>query len=219
MILSWRTRDDYYSFDIQALSIQYMVSEVNQRTTTKNSYYLQKKICFVKLDKLCKISKPWLLLLSCNLPNLLTFVNLKRGKVGYNVLNVIALLQNCLKESEKHQINQLIYYLGNKADEILSTFQLTQTQAAEYETVKKKFDAYFDATKNVFFERAQFMHRVQQSSEHVDNFITCLHSLVKHCDYGTMKDEMGRGRLVVGLRDQPLSEHLQIDAKVMLKKE
>ena len=50
------------------------------------------------------------------------------------------------------------------------------------------------------------MRRVQQQNENVDDFITCLHSLVDRCDYGAIKDEMVRDQLVVGLKDQALSE-------------
>ena len=35
-----------------------------------------------------------------------------------------------------------------------------------------------------------------------------LYELVQHCDYGGMKDEMIRDRLVVGIRDSSLSEKL-----------
>ena len=59
------------------------------------------------------------------------------------------------------------------------------------------------------------MRRVQQPNEPIDNFITCLHSQVERCDYGAMKDEMVRDRLVI---DQTLSERLQMDAELTLKK-
>ena len=72
--------------------------------------------------------------------------------------------------------------------------------------------------KNVIFERAQFMHRVHQPNENVDDFMTCLHSQVDSCDYGALKDEMVRDRLVVGLKDQALSKRLQMDLKLTLKK-
>ena len=70
----------------------------------------------------------------------------------------------------------------------------------------------------MIFERAQFIRRVQKPNEPVDDFITCLHSLVDRCDYGTLKEEMIRDRLVVGLNDQSLSERLQMDAELTLKK-
>ena len=73
-------------------------------------------------------------------------------------------------DSEKFQVNQLIYCLGSEADEIFSKFQLTEDEAASYETVRYKFDAYFDATKSIIFERAQFMRRVQQPNEPIDDF-------------------------------------------------
>ena len=95
---------------------------------------------------------------------------------------------------------------------------LTEAQAAQFDTVKSKFDSYFDAIKNVIFERAQFMRRVQQPNENVDNFITCLHSLVDRCHYGAIKDEMVKDRLVVGLKDQALSDRLQMDSELTLKK-
>ena len=44
-----------------------------------------------------------------------------------------------------------------------------------------------------------------------------LHSLVEHCEYGDLQDDMVRDRLVVGIRDASLSERLQLDSKLMLE--
>ena len=43
------------------------------------------------------------------------------------------------------------------------------------------------------------------------------YKLVENCEYGTMKSEMIRDRLVVGIRDTALSEQLQIDAYLTLR--
>ena len=53
--------------------------------------------------------------------------------------------------------------------------------------------------------------RSQQSGESTEQYIMALYELVQHCDYGEMKDEMIRDRLVVGIRDSLLSEKLQLD--------
>ena len=45
-----------------------------------------------------------------------------------------------------------------------------------------------------------------------------LYELVQHDDYGGMKDEMIRDRLVVGIRDSSLSEKLQLDPALTLEK-
>ena len=45
----------------------------------------------------------------------------------------------------------------------------------------------------------------QEDGETVDTFVTALHALAEYCDYGTLKDEMIRDRIVVGLQDSKLS--------------
>ena len=60
--------------------------------------------------------------------------------------------------------------------------------------------------RNPIFERAKFNSRVQREGESVDSFITSLHSLSEHCDYGAPKDEMIRDRIVVGILNSSLSE-------------
>lgn len=43
-----------------------------------------------------------------------------------------------------------------------------------------------------------------------------LYDLAENCDYGHMREEMIRDRLVVGIRDNALSEKLQLEAKLTL---
>ena len=52
----------------------------------------------------------------------------------------------------------------------------------------------------------------------MEQFITSLYSLAEHCEYGEMKDETIRDHIVVGIRDRPISEQLQLDAELTLEK-
>ena len=52
----------------------------------------------------------------------------------------------------------------------------------------------------------------------MDSFITDLFSLVEHCGYGQLHDEMVRDRLVVGLLDTSLLEKMQLDLELTLDK-
>ena len=45
-----------------------------------------------------------------------------------------------------------------------------------------------------------------------------LYRLANNCDYGKLRDEMIRDRLVVGILDSSLSEQLQLDAELTLEK-
>ena len=122
------------------------------------------------------------------------------------------------EQEEEQQVNTLIYCMGPKADEIFATFGLTADEATHLSTVKDKFLGYFIIRRNVIYERAKFNARKQLSGELVDTFITDLYSLAEHCNYGALREEMIRDRIVVGLRDGKLSEKLQMDAKLTLLK-
>ena len=54
--------------------------------------------------------------------------------------------------------------------------------------------------------------------ESVEQYITILYSLIKNCEYGNLASEMLRDRLVVGIQDTALSEHLQMNAGLTLEK-
>jgi hypothetical protein len=108
--------------------------------------------------------------------------------------------------------------MGDEADDIITSFALSEEELKSYETVKRKFENHFIAKRNVIFERAKFNVRVQKDGEPVESFITDLHCLAKYCDFGTLKDQLIRDRIVVGLRNKKLSEKLQLDPTLTLAK-
>ena len=72
--------------------------------------------------------------------------------------------------------------------------------------------------KNLIFERALFNKRSQLPNESVEQFITEIHRLGDNYEFGEMKEELIWDRLVVGIRDHALSEHLQMEAELTLDK-
>ena len=87
-----------------------------------------------------------------------------------------------------------------------------------YDVVKNRFENHFIAQGNVIYERTKFNVRIQNDGEPVEAFITDLHCLAEHCEFGTLKDQLKRDRIVVGLRNKQLSEKLQLDPDLTLKK-
>ena len=111
--------------------------------------------------------------------------------------------------------------MGDEADDILQSLSLNDEDSATFNGVKAKFDAYFIGSRNVIYERAKFNQHKQMTGKPVDPFITSLHKLHKlaeHCDYGALKDDMIRDKIVVGLCDEQLSEKLQLDPNLTLKR-
>jgi len=120
-------------------------------------------------------------------------------------------------ESQAHQVNTLLFCLGEKAEDLLRSTNITDDKRKEYTSVLEKFDRFF-RVKNIIFERAKFNHRIQLIAETADKFIALLYNLAENCNYGTLKSEMIRDRLVISLRDLALSEKLQLDAELTLEK-
>ena len=84
--------------------------------------------------------------------------------------------------------------------------------------VKQKFEGYFVQRCNPIFECAKFNMRKQEETEPVDNFITDLYTIAKHCGYNALHNEMIRDRIVVGIRDSQLSEKMQMEPDLTLEK-
>ena len=70
--------------------------------------------------------------------------------------------------------------------------------------------------RNFNSERAKFKQSRQENEATVETFITALHVLAEYCDYGTLKDEMMRDRIVERMQDQMLSEKLQLVPELYL---
>ena len=121
------------------------------------------------------------------------------------------------KESDKRQVSTLLYCLGDTADDVLTSTNISEDARKRYSDVLAKFGKFFKVRKNVIFERAKFNRCNQLPSESAENYIIVLYHLVDTCEYGELK-EMLRNRLVVGMRDNALSKRLQMDAKLTLDK-
>ena len=113
-------------------------------------------------------------------------------------------------------MSTLLYCLGEEADPVLKSTDITTDERGSYYIVIEKLEAYFKVRRNVIFERARFNRRNQEEGESAEQYIMEIHRLANNCDYGAMKEEMIRDRLVVRIRDSRLSETLQLDAKLTL---
>ena len=121
------------------------------------------------------------------------------------------------ESAQTKQISTLLYCLGEEAEAVLTSTNATAEERKDYKKVLDKFDSFFKVRKNVIYERARFNKRNQQSGETAERYIMVLYDLAENCDYGDMREELIRDRLVVGIRDNALSEKLQLDATLTLE--
>ena len=84
------------------------------------------------------------------------------------------------------QVSMLLYCLGEESGSV-NLYKYTEEQRRVYKTVMEKFDEFFEARRNVIFERTHFNQHCQQDGETAELFIM---ELYRSAEYGTMKDEM-----------------------------
>ncbi|KAK0148358.1 hypothetical protein N1851_011319 [Merluccius polli] len=122
------------------------------------------------------------------------------------------------RQSEEFQVNAFMYAAGDDAEDILNVLPLTDAEKKSYKRVTEAFNAHCVSKRNIIFERACFNRRSQEPGESVESFITAVHTLAEHCEFGVLREELIRDRIVVGIRDARLSESLQLDAALTLEK-
>jgi hypothetical protein len=62
------------------------------------------------------------------------------------------LLSKLSNEDEEFQVHALLYAMGQRADEILSSFSITDAKKKVYKDVLTAFDTRFDGSRNVVYE-------------------------------------------------------------------
>ena len=60
------------------------------------------------------------------------------------------------------------------------------------------------------------LEKYYKQGEEIDVFIQDLHKIADECEYGTLKEELIRDRIVVGVTDDMLSDKLQAMADLTL---
>ena len=105
--------------------------------------------------------------------------------------------------------------MGDQADSVLTSTNISTDNRGKYTSVMLKFDDYFKVRRNVIFERARFNRRNQLAGESVKQYITVLYTLIETCEYGNLTNDLLCDRLVVGIQDtSSLSECLQMDPEL-----
>lgn len=123
-----------------------------------------------------------------------------------------------ITKPQERQVAVLLYCMGPRSEDVFSSFHLTAEEAKTYDTVLTKFDNHFIIKRNIIFERAKFNRRAQEPGETMEAFITALHKLAETCNFGALREELIRDKIVVGIRDNKLSERLQLDHDLTLTK-
>ena len=121
-------------------------------------------------------------------------------------------------EDEGKQVNTLLYCLGEEAGEVFAACDATDKAKKVYAEAVHTFEKFFGVRKNLIFERARFNSRDQMEGESTEQYLLVLHGLARNCEYGQLREELIRDRIVIGILDKALSKRLQMDPELTLEK-
>ena len=121
-------------------------------------------------------------------------------------------------QEEEKQVNTLLYCLGEEAGDVFAACNATDKAKKVYAEAVHTFERFFGVRKNLIFERARFNSRDQMEGESTEQYLLVLHALARNCEYGQLRDELIRDRIVIGILDKALSKRLQMDPELTLEK-
>ena len=67
---------------------------------------------------------------------------------------------------------------------------------------------------NVICERYKFNNRSQEADESIDAYTAALRTLAETCEFGSLKDDLTRNRLVCGIRDNGQRKKASIGTEI-----
>ena len=92
--------------------------------------------------------------------------------------------------------------MGLECFHVLQNLNLTQMKLARSVTVVNALNDYFVPKTNVNYERYKFKTRNQAHHQTIDEYVTALRYLVATYEFGNLKDDLTRDRIVLEIYDE-----------------
>ena len=105
------------------------------------------------------------------------------------------------KEEGPVRVAHLLNVIGKEGREMFETFFLSETDCGDIVKVLEEFERRCSPVTHVIYERYIFNKRTQESGESLDHYLTDIIKQAGRCQYGTLKDELVRDRLVSGIQN------------------
>jgi hypothetical protein len=125
-------------------------------------------------------------------------------------LNIYKIAKKFADMTEDERIANALLLMGSESVPIYEQFVFNDNEDAERKTLANvliMFRAHCEPVKNVVYERMKF-NSMRQGELTIHQFITALQSQADVCEYGDMRNDLVRDRIVVGVSDQKLREYL-----------
>ena len=140
----------------------------------------------------------------------------KKWKQIWDSFEIVTALNS---KEKAYRIATFITCIGPDAIEIYNGLPFaSKEEKKDIDKVTELFGKHCIGESNVIYERYILNNRNQEPGESFDNLITSLRALSLSCDYGALREEMIRDRIVNGCRDNSLRKHLLQEPKLTLQR-
>ena len=121
------------------------------------------------------------------------------------------------KKEATIQVATLLSVMGKECHTVYKNLPMTVDQRKNPETILAKLSEHFEPAKNTIYERFVFNSCVQ-GSDSFDTFVSKLRESAASCNFGQLKDEMIRDRIVIGITDNTQRARLLRERELTLDK-
>lgn len=106
------------------------------------------------------------------------------------------------------RVAHLLNVIGTEGEDMFKTFNLLEMNCNDISKVLQEFETRCAPVTNVIYERYVFNKRTQEQGESLDHYMTDIMKQADLCQYGVLKDELIRDRLMSGIKDDRIRERL-----------
>lgn len=122
-------------------------------------------------------------------------------------------------KTSRLRVATFITCIGKEALEVHNGLPFQSDE--EYADINKVLELWANhciGKTNIIYKRYKFNNRMQEQAESIDTYITTLRALAETCDFGTLKDDIIRDRIVCGVRENGRRKKLIQESGLMLSK-
>lgn len=139
------------------------------------------------------------------------------GTYSEQSLRIMGSSQAWLIKRQRVQAATLRSVMGSECRHVYHhNLNLTATQQGDVKAILDALEAYFKPVRNVIYKRYVFGCCKQEEEESIDNFVTRLREKAATCDYGGLKDEMIRDKIVLGITNEGTRRRLLSEKNLTL---
>lgn len=120
------------------------------------------------------------------------------------------------KKDDNIRLATLLSVMGKECHQLQRHLHMPDADRADPKKVLDALQKHFEPTRNVIYERFVFNDCRQSQNETTDQYIAKLRKLADTCDFGTLRDDLIRDKLVIGTRDTSAQARMLREPKLTL---